>query len=85
MSTGLTTSIRHHQLNHLAHSVAVDDRAGSDREVLADTQGALLDLRGRPPSKRTSMRVTAHAQHQARTAAFEGAFERGQIAEYHIW
>jgi hypothetical protein len=42
MSTGLTTSIRHHQLKHLAHSVALNDRAGNDREVLADTQGALL-------------------------------------------
>jgi hypothetical protein len=64
MSTGLTTSIRHHQLNHLAHSVAVNDRAGSDREVLADTQCALIDLRGQPPLKRTSIQVTAQAQHQ---------------------
>jgi hypothetical protein len=42
MSTGLTTSICHQQLKRLAHSVAVNDRAGSDREVLADTQGVLL-------------------------------------------
>ena len=31
-----------HQLKRLAHSVAVNDRAGNDREVLADAQGALL-------------------------------------------
>ena len=51
VSTGLTTSIRRHRLNDLAYSVpvaVVDDRAGSDREILADTQGALLDLREHP-------------------------------------
>ena len=62
----------------------VDDRAGSDREVLADTQGALLDLREHPPLKRTSTQVAAQAQYQARAAAFEGTFERGRITEQDI-
>ena len=87
VSTGLTTSIRRHRLNDLAYSVpvaVVDDRAGSDREVLADTQGALLDLREHPPLKRTSMQIAAQDQYQARAAAFEGTFERGRITEQDI-
>jgi hypothetical protein len=65
MSTGLTTSILHHRLIHLENSVAVHERAGSDREVPADPQGDLLDLKGFP-LKRTSLQVIAQAQHQAR-------------------
>ena len=75
---------RRRVLDDLDDVVAVDDRARADPEVLADGEGAAVDLGGHPAVVPDVVEHVAEASDDAAPAGVEGALQRRGVAEQRV-